>query len=347
MVKTLVSVDHVADGLNNLLGQYKNATLLKGFIEPFLNELNDIETDLTAFKNQLPLFGATGENLDRWGDILNGNRRPTDDNTYRAYLYTLVAAYNSQGSGQNIRSLILSVLNALEVIIYDYGQARFAVEAINPVYTFDRLLLPEIISFAKPAGVEFLGYTEVNAFDGSYFAFEGDANPLAGTYSVIVSTITYYDYIFAGTGLANTARIINEGDFSGTVYLRFNSAKNDGSNFTQQLTDYANTEDAYLSIVDSAGVTWEMISSGNMGRQIISGPDWQGNILFWYQGGSTTYKTLKKNGIETNETDFLNNFGFYLDTDQATYNANNPNGMLSSPEGFDVVGGGYYSLLLT
>ena len=215
MVLPLEEVDHSTDLYDNLLSQYKKSPLFFDFIEAFLIELNDLEDEFTLFKTILILANAEGQNLNLWGLILDAKTRPADDDTFRVLLYALIGAYNSDGRPKDIRALILSVLNADNIFIDDNGEATFSFTVFNPTFTFSPELVSDIVSLAKPAGVEFLGYTIADLYSEDTFSFAGDNRTGASTFALAVPTrsaLTNWDnYIFAPTGsITDTRRLFYE-----------------------------------------------------------------------------------------------------------------------------------------
>lgn len=215
MVLPLIEVNHSDDLYNNLLSQYKDSPVFIDFINSFLIELNDLETEFTLFKTILLLANAEGQNLNLWGLILDAKTRPADDDTFRVLLYALIGAYNSDGRPKDIRALILSVLNADNIFIDDNGEATFSFTVFNPTFTFSPELVSDIVSLAKPAGVEFLGYTIADLYSQDTFSFAGDNRPSASTFALaapVRSPLTNWDnYVFAPSGsITETRRVYYE-----------------------------------------------------------------------------------------------------------------------------------------
>lgn len=215
MVQPIEVVDHSAEAFDNILLQYKSSPIFLNFINSFLEELNSLETEYDLFRTILTLANAEGTNLDGWGRILSTPTRPADDDTFRVLLYALIGAYNSNGRPADIRALILSVLRADDIFIDDNGEATFAFTVFNPVFTFDPELVTEIVSLAKPAGVEFLGYTVADLYSEETLSFAGDTRPRSSAYAIAVPTQSpltdWTNYIFAPNGsITETRRIYYE-----------------------------------------------------------------------------------------------------------------------------------------
>ncbi len=193
MVKELVNVDHVVTADGKFLSQYKNSPIFKSFVFAFIEELNEIETELLLFKTDLVLANAEGVNLTRWGVILQSPTRPVEDETFRLLLYALIAAYYSEGRPEDLRALATTAITADSIIFNDIGGGIFSITLVNPVFTFDHQLVVDIINLAKPVGTEFKGF--IKRVD-PYFGFQGDPTAFpfdvtggstpAGRYSILL-----------------------------------------------------------------------------------------------------------------------------------------------------------------
>ncbi len=191
MTKELEVIDHAAEGLDNILKQYKDSPLFKAFLEPMLSPMADFETQFTAFKSQLTLDVAEGENLDLIGDMLNAQSRPVDDEDYRNLLKALVIAYNSSGTANDIIKAINLIIEAEETKIVETYEAGFAIEIKN-ISSGDVSQANRIVRIAKGAGIEFIKTTVTNYTP--YFGFEEDADPDSGTFDLMGENLSGAGY---------------------------------------------------------------------------------------------------------------------------------------------------------
>ena len=182
MTKELIERDHTEDIDNQLLSQYRTTVKYKSFVTSFLQSLNDVETDLLNFKEDLGLAKAVGVSLDNWGTILNSKSRPSSDSEFRGNLFALVFAYNSQGRTSDVYQLFANITSSTEIQIREVYPAKFQVhlkEPGNPDYQF----LFRALKLAKPAGV---GYLPISTSPLTpTFAFDLDQDVDALGFSVI------------------------------------------------------------------------------------------------------------------------------------------------------------------
>lgn len=186
MVKPIEIINHSEEAVGKLLSQYQNAPNFLGFLDSFLNELNELETEFDLFKNILSLGAAEGKNLDLWGSILNAPTRPLDDETFRALLYGLIGAYYSSGTAADIKSVLSNLVTPTEAItIKDHQDGSFSVEVIGSTEFIAVEFASSIVDIAKCAGIIFNGITHLDSLYEPYFSFEGDTGAEASGFSVI------------------------------------------------------------------------------------------------------------------------------------------------------------------
>jgi len=219
MVKALTTINHETEIEPYFLSQYSESQIFKNFVKSFVGELDSLETEFTAFKNTLSLFTATSGNLDKWGSILQADQRPYSDDLYRVLLFALVAAYNSQGHSYDIKQLILAVLKADGIHIDDNNDGSFSFTVLHPRFTFGVALVSDIVTLAKPAGVEFIGFTIADLYSEPTFSFNLDTRENASTYAVAVPEYTvasnWTNYVYAGSGaisLSDRIKYVSSGD---------------------------------------------------------------------------------------------------------------------------------------
>lgn len=182
MTKQLENVDHVASIRSKLLSQYKDSPRFYALIEPFIDMLNQFETEFSSFQSSLSLDTATGQNLDLIGDILNSQTRPEDDEDFRKNLYALVFAYNSEGRASDIYRLFEKVVQATTITLREVPDAKFQVHIKEPV-SADYQFLYRAMRLAKPIGV---GYLPISTSPLTpTFSFSLDPDPDGRGFSVI------------------------------------------------------------------------------------------------------------------------------------------------------------------
>lgn len=272
MVQPIEVVNHSAEAFDNIMTQYKNSPVFLNFLNSFLEELNDLETEYDLFRTILTLANAEGTNLDGWGRILDTPSRPADDDTFRVLLYALIGAYNSNGRPSDIRALILSVLQADDIFIDDNGEATFAFTVFNPVFTFDPQLVTDIVSLAKPAGVEFLGYTVADLYSQETFSFDGDTRPRSSTFGIAVPTQSplgdWSNYIFAPNGSITESR---------RIYYE---------------TNPVTRESSIIFVTDTADTDWRFDLDNQFNGSV-------GSVIGWYGLGGDFYNIFTLANVGT------------------------------------------------
>ena len=234
MVKPLEYVDHSAEADEKFLSQYKGSENFVKLVKIFLSELTPLEDMYSTWTEKLNLDTATGVNLDYWRDILDSdlrpfqdNPRPENDDVFRALLYALIGAYNSDGTARAIQQTLEKVLKADKVFIDDNFDGSFTFEVDNPTFIFGKDLISNIVRIAKPVGVEFLGYTVTNAYGTKTFGFfeDNDENTLgfAVLASADVTTGVWENYHCAAAGEITTNKrietIVDQGNLSATMSI--------------------------------------------------------------------------------------------------------------------------------
>jgi hypothetical protein len=179
MVKPIDPIGHVNNAAGNFLSQYDDSPVFKGFVNSFLGSLDDIEVQLGLFKTILSLSASEGVNLDLWGNILQAGTRPTSDDDFRVLLFALIGAYYSEGLPEDVRALMINLITASSYEYLEFGKGVFSFGVIDPIFTFDPLLVSSLVQLAKPSGTEFIGFVSTIS---PYYGFEGD--PFASTFSV-------------------------------------------------------------------------------------------------------------------------------------------------------------------
>ncbi len=342
MTKEIEVIDHATNGLSNVLKQYKESQLFKSFLEPMLSPMADFETQFTAFKSQLTLDVAEGENLNLIGDMLNAQSRPVNDEDYRNLLKALVIAYNSSGTANDIIKAINLIIEAEEIKIVEPYEAGFAIEIKN-ISSGNVSQANDIIRIAKGAGIEFIKTTVTNYTP--YFGFEEDTDSDSGTFDLAIATDEYtpFDYSQAYSGETILRNVV-----SGNLAMVFVMPDNAAALALESAINWDSSR-GYVSLYDSNGDFWEFTRSTATGSySVVSSGLCQ---LLLETGGTyptpgTPQCTVKKNSVATTIADVLN-FQKWDIGQQVAFDAANPNGIgiaLAGP--LDLAGAGYYSLLI-
>jgi hypothetical protein len=186
MVKELEQVDHEISSEDKFLSQYKDSGDFIALVKAMLGPLNDLEDQIQLFKDLLPLAVAENVNLDYWGTILDSQTRPVSDDSFRALLYGLIGAYNSEGTAQDIRAIMTHLVTPPEAIrILDHNDGSFSIEVSGETEFIAKEFATGIIEIAKCLGVIFNGITDNPDLYKPYFSFVGDPGADTSGFSVV------------------------------------------------------------------------------------------------------------------------------------------------------------------
>ena len=147
---------HVQDGLDNLIGQFKDKPTLEAFLSVYLEQLPELEQaffDIVKEARNIAL--STGVQLDGIGEIVGEKRAGQSDTDYRIGIYTRILINKSSGTVDEILA-IMSVANA--VLSYTFERidyANFHLHIDDPVdlSLVNIPLLRRLICEAKLGGV--------------------------------------------------------------------------------------------------------------------------------------------------------------------------------------------------
>jgi len=186
-------MDHVAEALDRLLMQYKDAENIKALITGLSLQTQDEDDTLKDILEREIFLDAVGEQLDAWGVILNVPRGGMVDADYRYRLAIAIVQNHSEGTINDLIAILYSLLKPLDVKLAEVFPAGFLVYVNQPTETVPNI--KDVIRNAKIAGVEFeliqaeeetfafLDYVQQNNIPSGF----GDiADPLVGG---ILSTV--------------------------------------------------------------------------------------------------------------------------------------------------------------
>lgn len=186
--------NHVEEGLAYLMYQYRGLPNMVGYITPFLEQIQELETVAWQLMLLKDLQEAVGDQLDLIGRIVDREREARDDDTYRLWLRAQILINRSSGTPEEMMTLARLVTRAdlNEVNLLDWYPARFAVYASVPMTDEDAATLLELLLLAKSGGVAvFLEYAteEISfVFDGGDGAGFGDSTDpsVGGAFASVV-----------------------------------------------------------------------------------------------------------------------------------------------------------------
>jgi len=365
MTKELEIVDHITDGEENILYQYRKSPVFKAFIESFLREINELEAQAFLFLTETSLQTADGAQLNGIGRILNSKTRPPNDDLFRALLNALAAAYNSNGTAQDVKAVIMLTVSAEDVFIDETpAEGQFTVTIFGPDFTFGQQVVFDVVNLTKSAGIEFISFIISDSFSDPTFSFVGDNRPNSEGYAVAVPISVpdsfYLGYVFPLPASITTANrvfltsvsgdpkqdlvvniITSNANLTWNAELLLSFAVIGG---TFEFTNKDTAQNKIRLIVLDAVNVYTMTVIGN----------YQQHSFAVVSSGQT------KSAVQINSTivtpEILNaEFVAYTEADAALWTTNNPSGLgktfIEDSSGFPDIyatsGGGRYSVLIS
>lgn len=182
-------VNHQADALRRLLGQYADSQRLKDLISALVVPIQEIEGVLTQLNVLRMLSTATGVQLDLIGTIVGLERFPGDtDDEYRQKIMAEIKVNTSEGEPERVIETYQLFTSAALVLLLEWFPAAISLQSdyMPPDQARVDLLL-SIIEKVLPAGVRCdslvaFDPTEAFAMEGSLpgLGFDDDAAPGTG-----------------------------------------------------------------------------------------------------------------------------------------------------------------------
>jgi len=141
-ISALDDVDHVTRGLSRLPNQYYESENLKFLEQTFLEELQELESNVQAYIQQQSLDSATGVNLDMIGEDV-GYRRPVgaSEESYRKKIRLKILANTSKGRYEDFSAAIKLAAETDNITTQVEYPAGFSFAVDVPLPTDDTLYL--------------------------------------------------------------------------------------------------------------------------------------------------------------------------------------------------------------
>ena len=146
--------DHFIQAKRRLITQYKNKTNIENTINLFADQIQELENMFFDLLLERWLASAIGVQLDGIGEILDTARDGRNDDDYRAFLYTSIAIYNSEGTIEDIIQIFKTLSGAEKVELAEIGIAGFRLTGINANPIIEESLIVNTINQTKIAGVK-------------------------------------------------------------------------------------------------------------------------------------------------------------------------------------------------
>lgn len=176
MTTPILISDHLQKAKDRLLYQFKTSVYFQALLDGFNVQIQELENMFLNLLSNRWIETSVGNQLDRWGTVLDEPRFGLADSDYRVQLIAKVAQNNSEATPEDLVSMFQILTRARYIVYTEYYPAEVSMTAVdaNPIGDTTRIRL--VLNKAKPAGVEITAAAVTNA---SVFSFDGDTDPQA------------------------------------------------------------------------------------------------------------------------------------------------------------------------
>ncbi|MDH4281376.1 MAG: hypothetical protein OEV36_01870 [Myxococcales bacterium] len=122
----------VETGLGRLLDQFKGSVNLKLLLQSYLQRVQDLEAAAYPLYTERSLANATGDRLDRIGQLFGITRGGRDDTAYRLAITTELAILFSRGTEVELLNIVQLVVQ-MPTADYDYVEYYPKTVYLRPV----------------------------------------------------------------------------------------------------------------------------------------------------------------------------------------------------------------------
>lgn len=165
--------DHVAQGLSRLIEQYKGKPRIQGFLESWLEEVQELSDAAWAVILSRLVDHATGHHLRVLGKIAGQPWREESDERFRVLVRARIAANISSGTVDDLLRVASLVLGAATFELTELFPATVIVDVSSPIDFAD--LAFELLRDAKAGGVAFsLHWFDGHEADAAFTWADGD-----------------------------------------------------------------------------------------------------------------------------------------------------------------------------
>ncbi len=173
--------DHEVAALERLLEQYKQSDNLKGILNSFNKQIQEIEDAMFGLFGKLDIMTISGDQLDRIGDIVGQTRLGTNDETYRLLIYARIGINNSTGTTEEIINIFTLITQSTIVDLKDLQPAAIQISGNGVVDSGFETFVKQSIQQALVAGVSLDNMVIFDDTESFMFADEdGGTTPPGG-----------------------------------------------------------------------------------------------------------------------------------------------------------------------
>lgn len=146
-------LDHVEQGLNLLIDQYKGKPRLTGWLKAYLRQVQDLEDAAYDVLIKRLIYNAQDAQLDVIGKIVGELRDGRDGEAYRIGIYARVRINRSRGNVDDVLA-VLALITTTPVVFHEYRNACLSLTFLA-VTEYDPVAIYKPLSETKAAGVKF------------------------------------------------------------------------------------------------------------------------------------------------------------------------------------------------
>jgi hypothetical protein len=194
-------LDHVEQGLDRLLDQYKGKPRIAGWIKAYLRQVQQLEDAAYDVLIKRLIDNAKDVQLDMVGRIVGELREGRDDDFYRVCIYARVRINRSRGNVDDVLA-VLALITVTPVVFHEYRNACLSLTFLA-VTEYDPVAIFKPLSQTKAGGVKFTMIVPTTnsimllpmTWDGTSdpnFAV-GDANALDVSFGLASDVVTLRD----------------------------------------------------------------------------------------------------------------------------------------------------------
>lgn len=136
--------DILKEGIEKLLEQFKGKPNIESTLKAYLLEIQELEDTWFELLNERNVYDAVGIQLDLIGAIVVEPRQGRDDEAYRLAILNRIGLNNSEGTPNNVMSLLKNNSGASGVLYWEHYPANTVYEVDVPeledAYTYTPLL---------------------------------------------------------------------------------------------------------------------------------------------------------------------------------------------------------------
>lgn len=157
--------NHAEQAIERLASQFRAATMglddnnIEGLLRDLISPVQDIEDTLWQLFIERTIYTAVGAQLDVIGRILGFPRNTPDDDIYRVYLLGQIKALRSQGTIDDLISLVQTLVSGTtgQVHLEEYFPAAVVIYVDSVVVTPDlAAAMAYFLRIAKTSGVRII-----------------------------------------------------------------------------------------------------------------------------------------------------------------------------------------------